>query len=105
EPRPMWSALLADLRQNLPVGMMAAKFHFGLAEAISTMVERLSFETEFHQVILTGGVFQNQILLTQVRERLMSKNLEVLTHSQVPSNDGGLSLGQAVIASAKLKEE
>ncbi|WP_413161443.1 carbamoyltransferase HypF [Capilliphycus salinus ALCB114379] len=105
EPRPMWSALLADLRQNVPVGMMAAKFHFGLAEAISTMVERLSFETSFHQVILTGGVFQNQILLTQVRDRLMSKNLDVLTHSQVPSNDGGLSLGQAVIASAKLEEE
>ena len=105
EPRPMWSALLADLRQNVPVGMMAAKFHLGLAEAISMMVERLSFETSFHQVILTGGVFQNQILLTEVRDRLRSKNLEVLTHSQVPANDGGLSLGQAVIASAKLEEE
>ncbi|MEB3281651.1 MAG: carbamoyltransferase HypF [Lyngbya sp.] len=105
EPDPMWQALLADLRQNLPVGIMAAKFHFGLAEAIAMMVERLSFETEFHQVILTGGVFQNQILLTQVRDRLTANNLDVLTHSQVPSNDGGLSLGQAVIASAKLEEE
>ncbi len=105
EPRPMWLALLADLRQNLPTDIMAAKFHFGLAEAISTMVERLSFETKFHQVILTGGVFQNQILLTQVRDHLLRKNLEVLTHSQVPANDGGLSLGQAVIAAAKLEKE
>ncbi len=105
EPRPMWSALLADLRNNIPVRMMAAKFHLGLAEAISTMVERLSVETSFHQVILTGGVFQNQILLNQVRDHLLIKNLEVLTHSQVPSNDGGLSLGQAVIAAAKLEEE
>ncbi|KKD37857.1 MAG: carbamoyltransferase HypF [Limnoraphis robusta] len=104
EPRPMWEALLADLRQNLPVGMMAAKFHFGLAEAISMMVERLNSESDFHQVILTGGVFQNQVLLTQVCKHLTAKNLEVLTPSQVPANDGGLSLGQAVIAAAKLEE-
>ncbi|MEA5518002.1 carbamoyltransferase HypF [Limnoraphis robusta] len=104
EPRPMWFALLTDLRQTLPVGMMAAKFHLGLAEAIAMMVERLSSETDFHQVILTGGVFQNQVLLTQVCKHLTAKNLEVLTHSQVPANDGGLSLGQAVIAAAKLEE-
>ncbi|MFY7805193.1 MAG: carbamoyltransferase HypF [Limnoraphis robusta] len=104
EPRPMWEALLTDLRQTLPVGMMAAKFHFGLAEAIAMMVERLSFETDFNQVILTGGVFQNQVLLTQVCQHLTAKNLEVLTPSQVPANDGGLSLGQAVIAAAKLEE-
>ena len=104
EPRPMWFALLTDLRQTLPVGMMAAKFHFGLAEAIAMMVERLSFETDFNQVILTGGVFQNQVLLTQVCQHLTAKNLEVLTPSQVPANDGGLSLGQAVIAAAKLEE-
>lgn len=84
--------------------MMAAKFHFGLAEAIAMMVERLSFETDFNQVILTGGVFQNQVLLTQVCQHLTAKNLEVLTPSQVPANDGGLSLGQAVIAAAKLEE-
>ncbi len=104
EPRPMLEALLADLRQNIPVGMMAAKFHFGLGEAISILVDRLKTETNFHQVILTGGVFQNQLLLTQVCKHLTAKNLEVLTPSQVPANDGGLSLGQAVIAAAKLEK-
>ncbi|MEL7034166.1 MAG: carbamoyltransferase HypF [Cyanobacteria bacterium J06592_8] len=103
EPRPMWQALLTDLREDVSVGMMAAKFHFGLAEAISMIVNQLSLETEFDRVILTGGVFQNQILLTQVRDRLLKQNLEVLTPSLVPPNDGGLSLGQAVIAAAKIE--
>ncbi len=56
---------------------------------------------EIKQVALTGGVFQNQILLNQVRIHLEAMKLEVFTHSQVPPNDGGISLGQAAIAVAQ----
>ena len=57
---------------------------------------------ELKQVALTGGVFQNQILLNQVRVRLEAMSLHVLTHSQMPPNDGGIALGQAAIAVAQL---
>ena len=62
-------------------------------------------ENQFNQVILTGGVFQNQILLQQVKMRLEKLEINVLTHSIVPTNDGGLSLGQSVIAAAKYLKE
>ncbi len=102
EPRPMWQALIADLRQNAPQSLMAARFHCGLADAIASMVARIHrSHRAIEQVALTGGVFQNQILLQEVRDRLTPMHLQVLTHSQIPPNDGGLSLGQAAIAAAR----
>ena len=80
------------------------KINSGLAKAIASLVEYIcsnNKEIEIKQVALTGGVFQNQILLDQVRVILEAMKLEVLTHSQVPPNDGGISLGQAAIAIAQ----
>ncbi|MEH2369931.1 carbamoyltransferase HypF [Nostoc sp.] len=105
DPRPMWQALLNDLQQQIPQPVMAAKFHQGLANAIVEMVKHLSQENLINQVALTGGVFQNCILLDQVTKRLETLGIKVLTHSLVPANDGGLSLGQAVIAAAQLIHE
>ncbi|MCC5665661.1 carbamoyltransferase HypF [Nostoc sp. CHAB 5784] len=102
DPRPMWQALLHDLQQQIPQPVMAAKFHKGLANAIVQMVKYLSQENQISQVALTGGVFQNRILLEQVSKRLQTLGIKVLTHSLVPANDGGLSLGQAAIAAAQL---
>jgi hydrogenase maturation protein HypF len=102
DPRPMWQALLDDLQQHIPQPIMAAKFHKGLANAIVEMVKHLSQENVISQVALTGGVFQNRVLLEQVSKRLQTLGIKVLTHSLVPANDGGLSLGQAVIAAAQL---
>jgi hydrogenase maturation protein HypF len=101
ELRPMWEALLEDLQNNSERSVMAAKFHRGLADAIASLVVLLQDRSLFHQVALTGGVFQNCVLLELVRDRIAAMGLEVLTHSQVPPNDGGLSLGQAAIACAK----
>ncbi|MDZ7954677.1 carbamoyltransferase HypF [Nostoc sp. DedQUE09] len=105
DPRPMWQALLNDLQQQIPQAVIAAKFHQGLANAIVEMVKHLSQENLINQVALTGGVFQNCILLEQVTKRLQTLGIKVLTHSLVPANDGGLSLGQAVIAAAQLIHE
>jgi hydrogenase maturation protein HypF len=102
DPRPMWQALLHDLQQQISQPVIAAKFHKSLANAIVEMVKHLRTENVINQVILTGGVFQNSILLQEVTKRLEPLDIKVLTHSLVPSNDGGLSLGQAVIAAAKL---
>ncbi|MDJ0899129.1 MAG: carbamoyltransferase HypF [Xenococcus sp. MO_188.B8] len=107
EPRLMWQALLEDLSRNTSQSVMAAKFHLGLANAIASLVEHICLNNQditIKQVALTGGVFQNQILLNQVRVRLEAMNFEVLTHSQVPPNDGGISLGQAAIAAAQFAD-
>ncbi|MEQ9484335.1 carbamoyltransferase HypF [Coleofasciculus sp. F4-SAH-05] len=102
DPYPLWLALLDDLQQTImSKSLIAAKFHQGLADAIANMVQQLRPDLISNQVILTGGVFQNRILLTQVRENLERMGMTVLTHSRVPPNDGGLSLGQAVIAAAQ----
>ncbi|MEH2424309.1 MAG: carbamoyltransferase HypF [Nostoc sp.] len=105
DPRPMWQALLDDLQQQIPKPVMAAKFHKGLANVIVEMVKHLCQENLINQVVLTGGVFQNCILLEQVTKQLQTLEIKVLTHSLVPANDGGLSLGQAVIAAAQLIHE
>ncbi|MGF2039931.1 MAG: carbamoyltransferase HypF [Nostoc sp. CmiVER01] len=102
DPRPMWQALLHDLQQQISQQVMAAKFHKGLANAIVEMVKHLSQENLISQVALTGGVFQNCILLQQVTKQLEKLGIKVLTHSLVPANDGSLSLGQAVITAAQL---
>ena len=103
EPLAMWQALLGDLILNTPKGVMSARFHKGLAKIIVTMVKKLTTEQEqriIETIALTGGVFQNKILLEQVVSRLEKENYNVLIHQQVPANDGGLALGQAVIAAA-----
>ncbi|MFB2969484.1 carbamoyltransferase HypF [Aerosakkonema sp. BLCC-F183] len=101
EPRPMWQALLTDLQTGVSQNAIATRFHLGLAKAIASMVVRLRETHSFTQVALTGGVFQNQVLLEQVSKQLNVMSLTVLTHSLVPANDGGLSLGQVAIAAAK----
>ncbi|MBE9148267.1 carbamoyltransferase HypF [Coleofasciculus sp. LEGE 07092] len=102
EPRPMWQALLNDLQQTVSKAEIGAKFHSGLASAIAIIVDQLRPQTVSDRVVLTGGVFQNRILLAQVTNRLEAMGIEVLTHRLVPPNDGGISLGQAVIAAAQL---
>ncbi|QLE59216.1 carbamoyltransferase HypF [Nostoc sp. TCL26-01] len=102
ESKPMWQLLLDDLQQQTPQSVIAAKFHKSLASAIVEMVKHLCQNNLINQVVLTGGVFQNRILSQLVNQGLQDLKINVLTHSLVPTNDGGLSLGQAVITAAKL---
>ena len=105
EPLAMWQALLGDLILDTPVPVIAARFHKGLAIVIARMAEKLSrYESgdeAITTVALSGGVFQNRVLLEQVVERLEAHGFRVITHRQVPANDGGLALGQAVVAAAR----
>jgi hydrogenase maturation protein HypF len=102
---PTWREILDDIKQHISSSEIAAKFHQSLAITTVKIVKQLKQENQFNQVILTGGVFQNQILLQQVKMRLEKLEINVLTHSIVPTNDGGLSLGQSVIAAAKYLKE
>ena len=106
EPRPMWAALLDDVAAETPAPVISARFHAGLAiaidEAVSALREGCAGAAATEYVALTGGAFQNRILLEQVIERLTARGLTVLTHREVPAGDGGLALGQAAVAAARM---
>ncbi|CAN0596714.1 unnamed protein product, partial [Laminaria digitata] len=88
------------------IGVISARFHKGLAAVIVRMVEKLSGPThEFQTIALSGGCFQNTILFDLVNTAFKSKGFDVLTHAKTPANDGGISLGQAVIAAASLQDK
>ena len=99
---PLWQPLLQDVQQGTDTSLIAARFHHGLAAAISQLAVRLAAHHHLNQVVLSGGVFQNQVLLSAVQERLRQQGLTVLTPHTVPPNDGGLSLGQVAIAAARM---
>ena len=77
---------------------MAAGFHVAVADLMAEIARQLHTETGIDRVALSGGVFQNVLLLRLARARLAACQLEVLTHRVVPPNDGGLALGQAAVA-------
>jgi hydrogenase maturation protein HypF len=83
--------------------MVAAKFHRAVARLIVTVAEQVRVEQKLNRVALSGGVFQNLLLLTEARTMLRASGFEVFTHARVPTNDGGISLGQASIANARIK--
>ena len=100
DPKPMWAALLDDLARGVAPPIIAARFHSGLAEALAGAAIALAHDHGIRAVALSGGVFQNRTLLERISARLRAADLQVLSHRLVPANDGGLSLGQAVVAAA-----
>lgn len=100
EPLAVWRAMLGDLILKTPVGVISARFHRGLSMAIVKMAERITADTEIDTVALSGGCFQNATLFALVHQGLEVSGKKVLSHARVPANDGGLALGQALIALA-----
>lgn len=101
DPAPMWRALLDDLDAGVARARIAGRFHAGLADAVAGLAARLATTQGTDRVALSGGVMQNRTLFEGLVERLHGHRLTVLAHRQVPANDGGLALGQAVIAAAQ----
>jgi hydrogenase maturation protein HypF len=92
---------VADHAAGAPVGLIAARFHNGLAVAVARACEIIARRTGLDRVALSGGVFQNLVLLGRTVDELRAHGLRVLTHARVPPNDGGISLGQAAVAAAR----
>jgi hydrogenase maturation protein HypF len=98
DPAPLLWAVYADHQAGVPLPTIAMRFHRAVAEFTAALCQRLVAATGLRRVALSGGVFQNTLLLGEVLTRLCAADLEVYFHRRVPTNDGGLSLGQAVIA-------
>ena len=96
--KELLSAIVEDLYQGVSKATISAKFHNTVVRMVCEMCQLIAERTGINQVALSGGVFQNRLLLRKVVSSLESANFSVLTHKQVPCNDGGISLGQAVIA-------
>ncbi|MFC1919876.1 carbamoyltransferase HypF [Chloroflexota bacterium] len=95
----LFAALLEDVWAQVIPSVISLKFHNTVAHLICQMCQLISKDTGIDHVVLSGGVFTNRILLRFVQSMLREAGLEVFVHRVVPSNDGGISLGQAVIAS------
>jgi len=95
---PLIQSVVNDIRSGIRPAVISARFHNGVANLIYEICLRLRKESGLKQVALSGGVFQNVTLLTRTLELLEASGFGVYTHRLVPPNDGGLALGQAVIA-------
>jgi hydrogenase maturation protein HypF len=99
---PVIRAVVAGVQAGTPVGVIAARFHNSVAEMVVQVCRILCDGTGLSEVALSGGVWQNVTLLARTLDRLQADGFTVYTHRLLPPNDGGLALGQAVIANFKV---
>lgn len=99
---PMIREAIADFSAEVPLSIISARFHNAVAALILEIAETLRTERGIQAAALSGGVFQNVTLLQKTTKLLQEANFAVYTHRLVPPNDGGLALGQAMVAQARL---
>jgi hydrogenase maturation protein HypF len=100
---PVIRSVVDDVKAGCSTGLISATFHNTLVALFLEVCEQLRASRKLKQVVLGGGCFQNARLLVQLTEALESHGFEVYTQSKVPTNDGGIALGQAVAADAMYK--
>jgi hydrogenase maturation protein HypF len=93
--------IVSDLDSGIRYPVISAKFHNSLISIICETVNHISNTSQIHKVVLSGGVFQNKYLLSGVESQLKKHNFDVYSHQKVPTNDGGIALGQIVIAAKR----
>jgi hydrogenase maturation protein HypF len=102
--RGIFEGILSDLERGTPTSTSAGRFHLTVAAMIEEVLLRLRDETGLDRVALGGGTFMNKLLFRLLRHNLEEAGFQVLYHRKVPTNDGGVSLGQVYIASEVIRE-
>jgi hydrogenase maturation protein HypF len=97
----MFRQIVSDIQRGTDPAVISARFHHTLVSVFLHMAEKIRDETGINRVVLSGGTFQNMFLLGRTEDRLGERGFEVFTHEQVPANDGGIALGQLLIAAMK----
>jgi hydrogenase maturation protein HypF len=98
---PAVQQICADLSHGVSSGIVSARFHNTVVEAAFQEVKKISRETGINKIVLSGGTFQNKYLFESLEKKLRKNNFVTFSHEKIPCNDGGLSLGQLVIAASK----
>ena len=102
--REMWMKLIEDVKSKTPAEVCAMRFHNYLVESLSEAAKIISERTGIKKVVLSGGVFQNRIILRKLRESLTKAGFKVYHHKEVPTNDQGIAVGQIAICASKIKK-
>lgn len=99
--QPLWLAVLTELQDQQEKAVIAARIHHTLSAATVELLMKLADQTRTNTIVLSGGVFQNRLLLESVTEKLKLQGKTVLSAEKYPLNDGGIALGQALIAASR----
>ena len=105
DARPTVREVAGDVERGVPAPRVSARFHNALATAVATACERAAARSGVYTVVLSGGVFQNRLLLGRSAGLLRKAGLRVLIPERLPANDGGISYGQLAVAAARLAGE
>ncbi len=103
--KKMFRQLVSDVKNNISKSQIAGKFHNGLVNILYETVKKISHKTGIKKVVLSGGVFMNLYLLNNLDFILEKNRFKVYTHKSLPTNDGGIALGQIVIANSIIEKE
>jgi hydrogenase maturation protein HypF len=101
--RPLLESVVSDRIRGRPIHEIARAFQLGIAEGLFSAVRMVSLEHGLRTVVLSGGVFQNELLLEDVKPLFDGAGFQVWTNHMVPPNDGGISLGQAALAAFEIE--
>ena len=104
DPAPLWRSLVKDLQHGVATARLSARFHNSVVQMVSATCQRIRQQTGFSTVALSGGTWQNRYLLEKTIDVLSAQHFTVLWHQRVPTNDGGVALGQALIAASRFGE-
>ncbi len=102
-PAPVIRGVVQDLGRRVPLPVISARFHNTVVRMLAEVCARIGRERGLKRVVLSGGVFQNARLLSDLIPALTSRGFEVYSHRLVPTNDGGIALGQAVAAARRME--
>jgi len=104
DPSSILKGVISDVQNQIPVPIISGRFHNSIAKLVSLVCQRLRKSSGLNDVVLSGGVWQNRILLDRTINQLSQLEFSVYIHHHVPANDGGISLGQAIVASQQYQE-